>query len=196
MSFSPRAMTRATTASGKLSRLYLSPETTQASNLCRSHRLGPVRYFKIRRVVTNNTVVGTEGTLPNYGPLKKTGQALRRDSRPTPNSGTSVESAEHTDADRWRSNLILPPDTYWDRWITSLTENDAGGLLTAEMFVARWNDVPPEISVHVRKEVTGTRRIYACVSEFSLPLLGLRRVVSYGNNRVSLNLLGLIPHQG
>jgi hypothetical protein len=196
MSFSSRAVIRATTASGKLSRLYLPPGTTQASNLYRPHRLGPVRYFKIRRVVTNNTLAGTEVTLPNYGPPKETGPALRRKSRPTPNSGTSAESAEHINADRWRSNLILPPDTYWDKWRTSLTENDAGGLLTAEKFVARWNDIPPETDVHVRKEVTGMRRIYACVSEFSLPLIGLCKVVSYGNNRVSLNLLGLTPRQG
>jgi hypothetical protein len=196
MSFSSRAVIRATTASGRLPRPYLSPRTTQASNLCRSHRLGPVRFFKIRRVVINNTVAEKEVTLPNYGPLKETGQALRRDSRPTPNSGTSVESAKHTDADRWRSNLVLPPDSYWDKWRTSLTENDPGGLLTAEKFVRRWNDIPPETDVHVRKEVTGTRRIYACVSEFSLPLIGLRKVVSYGNNTVSLNLLGLTPRQG
>ncbi|KAG9673570.1 hypothetical protein KCU99_g4944, partial [Aureobasidium melanogenum] len=82
---------------------------------------------------------------------------------------------------KWRSNLVLPPDDYWKKWKNALNPGDAGGLDTALVFVDRWKDALPKSSFRIKRhEFSNTGSIFECTSHASLALLGVRTVVSYG----------------
>jgi hypothetical protein len=175
MNFNSRVVTRATTAPGRLLGPRFSPTPTHDTKSNQFYRLGSVRHFKIRHVVTNN---------------KKEPAASRNDTfHQEQISGPQRYSRQTLDVEDWRSNLILPPDAYWDRWRTALKDIDDGGLRTAESFVERWSDGRPDLSIRVGNGTNGERKIFECTSEFSMPLLGLRKVVSYGHDKVCLELL-------
>jgi hypothetical protein len=199
MSFSLRTVIRAANASGNSLGPCFSPRTTLGRSLYQFHQLVPVRQFNIRRVITkkksseatttqnaSNTVVSKtfvekQAIAPADNLLEGQLSAPLRTIQHTNGSGTRLE---HVNIRNWRSNLILPPNTYFDKWSSALRELDAGGLQTAEAFVGRWSDGLPKTSFR------GGRRLIECTSEFSMPLLGLRKVVSYGRDRVGLEILG------
>jgi hypothetical protein len=155
MSFSFRTVVRTTHLSGGYLGPCISPRTTHGKNLYRFYQFGPVRQFNIRRVITkkkpsetiaiqtaSNTVVRKTSvekqvTAPNDDSLEGQVSAPLRTIQHTNGSGTRVE---HVNIRNWRSNLILPPNTYFDKWSSALRELDAGGLQTAEAFVGRWSD--------------------------------------------------------
>lgn len=181
-----RAVTRATTTPGSLSRPHLSPRTTHRISLDQFHRLGSVRHFEVRRVVSGSKN-GKQATSHNDGPsrvaqvtpqLPPSVPLLRYSRKPVHVEGSQSKVEE------WLSNLILPPDTYYDRFSAALTGTDAGGLPTAEKLVFRWSDRLPKVSTRVWSDPDGKRRISECTSEFSMPLLGLRKVISYGHDTV------------
>ncbi|KEQ69141.1 hypothetical protein M436DRAFT_67556 [Aureobasidium namibiae CBS 147.97] len=89
--------------------------------------------------------------------------------------------------EEWRANLILPTHAYWHKWTKALRDSDPGGLLTARKFVERWCDCQPGTAFEVKEQTNGRIKVFECISEVHVPLLGLRKVVSYGCNRASLS---------
>jgi hypothetical protein len=199
MSLSLHTASRTTNVSGGFLGPCLSPRTTLGRSLYQLHQLVPVRQFNIRRVITkkksseatttqhassaiiSKTFVENQAIAPADKLLEGHLSTPLRTVQHTNGSGSRLE---HVNIRNWRSNLILPPKTYFDKWSSALRELDAGGLHTAEAFVGRWSDGLPKTSFR------GGRRLIECISEFSMPLLGLRKVVSYGRDRVSLEILG------
>ncbi|KAG9563531.1 hypothetical protein KCU71_g6618, partial [Aureobasidium melanogenum] len=157
------------------------------------HQLGTVRHLNIRHVITQrkpSEVTNIERSFPKKTVVHRhpRKEATVPHSDPS-DERTSAALQHHKRLDRisvnkWRSNLILPPDAYWQKWENALKPSDAGGLDTALMFVDRWKDALPKSSFRVRRhEFSNTGSIFECTSHVSLALLGVRTVVSYGYNK-------------
>ncbi|KAK6003726.1 hypothetical protein QM012_009497 [Aureobasidium pullulans] len=165
--------------------------TALYTKIHQSHQPGTVRHLNIRRVVTKkkpsegSTIKKSisESTISNQVPEEKAtvSQHDRAEKR-----SLAVEYHHYLgriDVDKWRSRLVLPPDTYWEKWRHSLKTFDAGGLDTAVVFVERWKDTQPRIKFIAKNLVSpdaGHKRVFACIAQISLALLGVREVVSYG----------------
>lgn len=174
--------------------------TTLATRAHQSHQLGAVRHLNIRRVVTqkkSSEVAATEESTSQttlkeqfserQDPVSKGNFSEKRESAAQRHHSNS----RRIDVDKWRSNLVLPPDAFWKKWRTALKPYDAGGLETALKFVERWKLASPKIIFTAWKHdfpTAGRKRIFVCTSEVPLVLLGVRKVVSYGYSRVRLRL--------
>jgi hypothetical protein len=207
MDFGLRAVSRTVTATRTLLVPCLSPRTTtRGRNLYKFHQSGPARQYNIRHVITKKTPSGIINTstasdaVISKTSVKEQAAALNDDSlegqvsaplryiQHTKYLGANVENVI---VDEWRSNLILPSAAFWEKWSAELTETDAGGLRTAEKFTERWQTEKLEMHIRTVKldGSNGGRRIFQCTKSLSLPLLGVRTVVSYGYTKVRLRLL-------
>jgi hypothetical protein len=207
MDFGLRAVSRTVTATRTLLVPCLSPRTTTLGiNLYQFHQSGHIRQYNIRHVITKKTPSGitNTSTVSNavIGKTSVTEQAATsHDNYLEGQVSAPLQYIQHTilpgayleqyDIDEWRSNLILPPDTFWEKWRVELLENDAGGLRTAEKFTERWQNGQLETHIRTAKLVNsnGARKIFQCTRSPSLPLFGVRKVVSYGYTKVNLRLL-------
>jgi len=188
-----RAVARTTAG---LPRPQVLPGTTYIAGCYRCHRLDSVRQFNIRAVtVTEGPYKSIPKPTPSFQALLRDEWSKEQATVPagdllhfTPRQGASVDSVKIVE--KWRSGLILPPGEYWNKWTALLKDYEVGGLLTAQKFVQRWCDRQPETAIHVREETKGETKISQCTFEVPVPMLGLRRVISYGCSRVSLRLLG------
>ena len=186
-----RVVTLATTASGRLSRSRILPGTTYGTGFYLSHRLDTVRQFNIRAAAIPKD---SFKTTPSFQTLLKDAWSEEQATVPAgdlsqfkPEQGASVNSVKVVE--EWRSSLVLPSDEFLNKWAALLQDYDTGGLLTAQKFVERWCDCQPETTFHVREETKGDIKISQCTFEVPVPILGLRKVISYGCSRVSLRLL-------
>jgi hypothetical protein len=180
--------------------------TTHGTKLYKFYQSGLVRQYNIRHVITkkksseitNTSIVSDAGisktsvkeqaAAPDNDHLEEQVSAPLRYIQHTNWPGANLEDV---DVDEWRSNLILPPDEFWEKWSVELTENDAGGLRTAEKFAERWQN--GQLEMHIRTArldgSNGGRRVFQCTRTLSLPLFGARTVVSFGYTKVRLRLL-------
>jgi hypothetical protein len=191
MSFRFRAVSRTVNASGSFLGSCLSPRKTHCGSLYQLHQLVPVRQFNIRRVITKKPsetiATQTASDIVVRKPfIEKQASAPLRYIQYT-------NDLERFDVEKWLSSLVLPRDTFWDKWSAALAQKDAGGLRTAEMFAERWQDEQLETSLRVGKPdySNGGRKVFECTRSLSMPLLGVRTVVSYGYTTVCLRLRGL-----
>lgn len=163
-------------------------------------QLDTVRHLNIRHVITQRNP--SEDTNAERRFSKKTiidrkparQATVPHDNKPL-DKRTSAALQHHKRLDRvnvnkWRSDLVLPPDVFWKQWKNALNPSDAGGLDTALRFVDRWQDASTKSSFRVRShEFSNTGSIYECTSHASLALLGVRTTVSYGYSKVHPRLL-------
>lgn len=166
-----------------------------------SHQPRTVRHLNIRHVITErkpSKATTTKRSLPRKTVVDRHPERDATVSHDNPLDKRTSAAALHQhnrldriNVNKWRSNLVLPPDTYWKKWKNALKDSDAGGLDTALMFVDRWKDALPKSIFHKKRhEFSDTGFIYECTSHCSLAVLGVRTVVSYGYNKVRLKLLG------
>ncbi|KAH0261604.1 hypothetical protein KCU91_g13913, partial [Aureobasidium melanogenum] len=153
-----------------------SPAISSLDTEARQPRqLGTVRHLNIRHVITqrkpskdttierslpqktiNSRKPARQATVPYDNPLdKRTSAALQHH-----------KHLNRVNVNKWRSDLVLPPDAFWKKWENALNPSDAGGLDTA-----------------LRHEISNTGFIYECTSHASLALLGVRTTVSYGYSK-------------
>ena len=191
------AVTQAAAWSGRLLRLYLSPRTAHGTGLHQIHRFGPVRHINIRHVIPAKRVditsdgaaseaaaekrsSGDQITAPAGQPSLVQTPKLSRDSR--------QKVVESIDVERWRSSLILPSHTFFDRWTAALREHDAGGLRTAVMFVRRWCNALSEKRFAAVREKDSGAKMTECTAVYDMPIIGPRTVISFGHNKVSMRM--------
>ncbi|KAH0369241.1 hypothetical protein KCU65_g3451, partial [Aureobasidium melanogenum] len=146
--------------------------------------------LNIRRVITQRKP--SEDTTTERNPPKKTIGDRNPARKATPPPGDPSDkrtlaalqhhkNLDRTDVNKWRSDLVLPPDAFWNKWKNALSPSDAGGLDTALRFVDRWTDALNKSSFRVNPhEFSSTGSILECTSHASLALLGVRTTVSYG----------------
>lgn len=162
-------------------------------------QLGTVRHLNIRHVITQRKP-SKDTTIERSLPQKtiNSRKPARQATVPYDNSLDKRASAalqhhkrlDRVNVNKWRSDLVLPPDAFWKKWENALNPSDAGGLDTALRFVDRWQDASTKSSFRVeRHEFSDTGSIYECTSHASLALLGVRTTVSYGYSKVRLRLL-------
>jgi hypothetical protein len=197
-----RAVSRTAPATWTLLGPCFSPRATiHVTNLYKFHQPGHVRQYNLRQVITKkkpsdttNTPTAsdavvrkkfdeTQATAPHDDSLEGQVSAPLRYVQHTNLPGANLENV---DVDEWRSNLILPSDAFWERWGVELTENDAGGLRTAEKFAERWQNGQLETAMRTARldGSNGGRRKFMCTRTLSLPLFGARTVVSFGYTKV------------
>jgi hypothetical protein len=207
MDFGLRAASRTANATRTLLGPCLFPRITiHGTKLYKFPQSGPVRQYNLRHVITKkkpseitNTlsasgavvrkpVVGRQATAPNDDSLEGQVSAPLRYIQHTDRPGANLEDV---DVDEWRSNLILPPDAFWEKWSVGLTKNDAGGLRTAEKFAERWQNGQLEMRFRTARldGSNNSRKKLQCTRTLSSPLFGVRTVVSYGYTKVRLRLL-------
>lgn len=178
--------------------------TTLDTRAHQFHHLGTVRHLNIRHVITQkkpSEMATTKKSTPRanhndqspkqHSPEFKSSSSEKRDKAALQHH--DIHSLGRIDADKWRSNLVLPPDAFWKKWRSALRPFDAGGLDTAVAFVDRWKLELPKISFAARKHDFPTadrKHVFQCTSQISLALLGVRKVVSYGYSKVRVKLQG------
>jgi hypothetical protein len=184
----------------------ISNQASRSTNLYQTPRLGttcPISTFiGVRRVIiakkdkkldqgtagippATNTI-GTVVTRPEVLDQSPTGiNDLVQTSNPLIRKVPNLTKFDDLDVQHWLKCISMPPASYWDAWREALEVVDKGGLATAKKFLYRWAD-SIKMSFHrQQREISdGECEVFACTAHFEMPLLGIRKVVSYGYTAV------------
>lgn len=195
-----RAICRKASSSLGSQRSFAFLSTALAPRAHQFHQLDTVRHASFRYVVpkrkpsevaaTDKSTLRTtpkDQSFEQHDPVSKGNSSEKRESAAQWHHSLS----RRIEVDKWRSNLVLPSDAYWKKWKSALKTFDAGGLETALTFVERWKLASPKITFTSRKHdfpTVGRKRLFECISQVPLALLGVRKVVSYGYSKVRLRL--------